>query len=86
MSKKVTIYTFSTCPYCIRAKRLMDNKGVKYEEIEISNNNEKLEELKQRTNSATVPQIFINDRFIGGCDDIVELHKKGEFDKVFGIK
>lgn len=86
MSKNVTIYTFSTCPYCIRAKRLMDNKGVKYEEIEISNNNEKLEELKQRTNSATVPQIFINDRFIGGCDDIVELHKKGEFDKVFGIK
>ncbi|NBI05853.1 glutaredoxin 3 [Senegalia massiliensis] len=86
MSNNVTIYTFSTCPYCIRAKRLMNNKGVKYEEIEISNNKEKLEELKQKTNSTTVPQIFINDKFIGGCDDIVELHKKGEFDKVFGIK
>jgi len=86
MNKNVTIYTFSTCPYCIRAKRLMNNKGVKYEEIEISNDKEKLEELKQKTNSGTVPQIFINDKFIGGCDDIVDLHKKDEFDKVFGIK
>lgn len=86
MTKNITIYTFNTCPYCKRAKRLMDNKGVEYEEIEISNDREKLEELKKKTNSGTVPQIFVDDKFIGGCDDIVELHKKGEFDEVFGIK
>ncbi|MGO1367767.1 MAG: glutaredoxin 3 [Senegalia sp. (in: firmicutes)] len=86
MSKDVKIYTTSTCPFCLRAKRLMDNKGVEYEEIEISNNMEKLEELKKETNSSTVPQIFVDNKFIGGCDEIVALHKKGEFDQVFGIK
>lgn len=83
MNKKVVIYTFATCPYCTRAKRLLDNKGVNYEEIDISNQKEKLKELEAKTGSSTVPQIFVNDEFVGGCDDIVELHKKGEFDGVF---
>lgn len=83
MSKNVVIYTFKTCPFCIRAKRLMDNKGIDYEEIDISNQKEKLEELEAKTSCSTVPQIFVNDEFIGGCDNIVELHKKDEFDRVF---
>lgn len=83
MNKKVKIYTFKTCPFCIRAKRLLDNKGIDYEEIDISNQKDKLEELEAKTNSSTVPQIFVNDEFIGGCDNIVELHKKDEFDRVF---
>ncbi len=83
MSKKVIIYTFKTCPFCIRAKRLLNNKRIDYEEIDISNQKEKLKELETKTGCSTVPQIFVDDKFIGGCDDIVELHKKGEFDGVF---
>lgn len=83
MSKKVEIYTFATCPYCTRAKRLLDNKGISYKEFDITNQKEKLKELEARTNCSTVPQIFVDDEFIGGCDDIIELHKKGKFDGVF---
>lgn len=81
--KKVIIYTFETCPFCIRAKRLLNNKGIEFTEIDITNEKYKLYELKTKTNSSTVPQIFIDDEFIGGCDDIVELHKKGKFDEIF---
>lgn len=85
MDKKVTIYTFETCPFCTRAKRLLSNKGVEFEEIEISNNQQKLKDLEKITNSGTVPQIFVNDDFIGGCDDIVQLHKDGKFDDIFKL-
>ncbi len=83
MSKKVVIYTFASCPYCTRAKRLLYNKGINYEEIEISHQREKLKELEAKTGCSTVPQIFVDDEFIGGCDDIVELHKKGKLDVIF---
>lgn len=83
MKKEVVIYTFDTCPYCIRAKRLLKNKGVDFKEIDITNKRDKLNELKLKTNCSTVPQIFVNDKFIGGCDDIVALHKNGNFDDIF---
>lgn len=83
MEKRVVIYTFDTCLYCIRAKRLLNNKGVDFKEIDITNQREKLSELKKKTSCSTVPQVFVNDKFIGGCDEIVALHKKGEFDTIF---
>lgn len=83
MVKKVVIYTFETCPFCVRAKRLLRNKGVNFKEIEISRGKAKLDELESKTNCSTVPQIFVDDKFIGGCDDIVKLHKTGKFDEVF---
>lgn len=83
--KEVIIYTFETCPFCIRAKRLLNNKGVEFTEIDITNEKYKLNELKTMTNCSTVPQIFVDDKFIGGCDDIVELHKKGKFDEIFKL-
>ncbi|WP_432663875.1 glutaredoxin 3 [Wukongibacter baidiensis] len=83
MKKEVVIYTFDTCPYCIRAKRLLNNKGVNFKEIDITNRREVLSELKEKTDCSTVPQVFVNDKFIGGCDDIVGLHKRGEFDDIF---
>jgi len=83
MEKNVTIYTFKTCPYCIRAKRLLTNKNVAFTEYEISNQDDKLKELEEKTGSGTVPQIFVDDKFIGGCDDLVELYKQGKFDEIF---
>lgn len=81
--KDVKIFTWKTCPFCTRAKRLLNNKEVQFTEIDISNDEEKLKELKSKTNCGTVPQIFVDDNFIGGCDDIVSLHKQGKFDSIF---
>jgi len=83
MSKKVVVYTFATCPFCVRVKRLLNNKGVEFTEIEISGDTNKLNELEQQTGCSTVPQVFVDDKFIGGCDDVVNLHKEGKFDPIF---
>lgn len=83
MSKKIVVYTFATCPFCIRVKRLLNNKGVEFTEIDISGQDEKLDELEKQTGCGTVPQVFVDDKFIGGCDDVVALHKEGKFDEIF---
>ncbi len=77
----VEIYTWQTCPYCIRAKLLLWWKGVNFTEYKIDGNNEAREKMAQRANGRrSVPQIFINDLHIGGCDDIHALDAKGELD------
>lgn len=77
----VEIYTWQTCPYCIRAKLLLWWKGVNFTEYKIDGNNEAREKMAQRANGRrSVPQIFINERHIGGCDDIHALDAKGELD------
>lgn len=78
---EVVIYTKPGCPYCIRAKALLDRKGAAYQDIVASNDPEKKAEMVQRSNGKmTFPQIFINDQHIGGCDDIHALDAKGELD------
>jgi glutaredoxin 3 len=77
---KVILYTKATCPYCIRAKELLSSKNVKYTEISIDGDNAKREEMMQKSQRQTVPQIFINDKHIGGCDDLYALHNKGQLD------
>ena len=80
---QVEIYTKSTCPYCARAKKLLGEKGVEYQEFEISMDSDKRQEMIQRANGrTTVPQIFINGKHIGGSDDLLELDAKGELDKL----
>jgi len=75
----VTIYTTRICPYCVNAKRLLDKKGVAYEEIRIDTSNEKYQEMLSRSNGMrTVPQIFIGDTHIGGCDELYALEKQGQ--------
>jgi len=83
MNKDVTMYTFSTCPFCIRAKEMLDRENIKYEEIEISNDREKLDVLEQKTGHSTVPQIFVGDKFIGGFDDLMDIHRNGKFNDIF---
>lgn len=78
---KVEIYTKATCPYCIRAKMLLKDKGVDPEEIAVDYGGEKKQEMVSRANGRmTVPQIFINGRHVGGCDDLFELEDTGKLD------
>jgi len=79
----VEIYTKSWCPYCWRAKALLDGKGVAYREIEISFGGSERETMIERANGrTTVPQIFIRDLHVGGCDDLVALDRAGELDEL----
>jgi glutaredoxin 3 len=81
MTSTVEIYTWSSCPFCIRAKALLDRKGVKYAEYVIDGDEQARDKMSQRANGRrSVPQIFINDRHIGGCDDIHDLDARGELD------
>ena len=74
----VKIYTTATCPYCIRAKQLLAQRGVAaYEEIRVDLDPPRRAEMMQITGQRTVPQIFIGDTHVGGCDDLVELDRTG---------
>ncbi len=75
---KVKVYTTNYCPYCKKAKSLLDQLGADFEEIDITENEDDLmDDLYSITGRSTVPQIFIDEKFIGGCDDMFELHRKG---------
>ena len=78
----VTIYSKFYCPYCARAKALLDRKGVAYTEIEIAHDPELQAEMQERSQRRTVPQIFFGDRHIGGSDDLYELERSGELDRL----
>ncbi len=78
---KVEIYTKFLCPYCSRAKSLLQSKGVEFTEYDISMGGPKREEMLSRANGrTTVPQIFIDDRHIGGSDDLAALDRAGGLD------
>lgn len=78
---KVEIYTTPTCPFCHRAKSLLDKKGVSYQEIDVGGNAELRAAMTQRANGRrTVPQIFIDDRPIGGSDELHALDAQGKLD------
>ena len=79
---KVILYTTRTCPFCVRAKQLLGNKSVAFEDVDVGNAPEQRAELTARTGSRTVPQIFINDAFIGGCDELFALERSGELDRL----
>lgn len=78
---KVEIYTKMMCPYCARAKALLEAKGVAYEEYDISFGGDRRAEMLARANGqATVPQIFINDNHVGGSDELAALDAAGKLD------
>ena len=77
----VEIYTWQTCPFCIRAKLLLWWKGVKFTEYKIDGDSSARNRMAQRANGrSSVPQIFINDLHQGGCDDLYQLDKQGQLD------
>lgn len=83
MTAKVEIYTWSTCPFCLRAKSLLNNKRVNFTEYSIDGDDDARAKMAQRANGRrSLPQIFINDHHIGGCDDIHALERQGKLDEM----
>lgn len=79
--KPVEIYTTPTCGFCHAAKRLLDQKGVDYTEIDVWAAPERRPEMMQRANGRrTVPQIFVGETHVGGCDDLYALEQAGKLD------
>ena len=73
----VVVYSSENCPYCVRAKQLLVSKGVAFEEIRVDLDAEQRAIMMEKSGRRTVPQIFINDQPIGGCDDLYALDKAG---------
>ncbi|MBE9099462.1 glutaredoxin 3 [Vacuolonema iberomarrocanum] len=81
MAANVEIYTWSRCPFCIRAKALLDQKGIDYTEYCIDGDEDARDKMTERANGGrSLPQIFINDEHIGGCDDMFALERQGQLD------
>ncbi|MBW4622259.1 MAG: glutaredoxin 3 [Cyanosarcina radialis HA8281-LM2] len=81
MAAKVEIYTWSRCPFCIRAKHLLEDKGVEFTEYGIDGDEQARAKMAKRANGRrSLPQIFIDEEHIGGCDDLYELEAMGKLD------
>jgi glutaredoxin 3 len=81
----VVMYTTAVCPYCVRAKMLLQRKGVDYEERRIEGSRELMREMLERSQRRTVPQIFIDDLHVGGFDDLADLDMEGRLDELLGV-
>jgi len=75
---RVKLYTTSSCPFCIRAKRLLEARGIPFEEIDVGNDDALREDIIQRTGRRTVPQIFIDEHSIGGFEELAALDAAGD--------
>ncbi|NER79965.1 MAG: glutaredoxin 3 [Leptolyngbya sp. SIO1D8] len=85
-SPKVEIYTWSRCPFCIRAKALLEQKGVEYIEYCIDGDEAARAQMAERSNGRrSLPQIFINDQHLGGCDDLYGLERQGQLDMMLDM-
>jgi glutaredoxin 3 len=78
----VTLYVTDWCPYCQRAKGLLASKHLEFKEINVDDEPNMREEMIARSNRRTVPQIFIGDKHVGGCDDLFALESSGELDRL----
>lgn len=77
----VTLYTTPICPFCVAAKRLLDSKGVEYTDIDVMADPDRRAEMMQRANGRhTVPQIFVGETHVGGCDELHQLERAGKLD------
>lgn len=87
MTQKIEIYTSSSCFYCTMAKRLFNDKEISYSEFDVTNNDDLRKEMISKSNGRrTVPQIFINDRHIGGCDELYALENDGTLNDLLADK
>lgn len=80
----VQIYLTTYCPYCVRAKALLNRKGVAFKEFDVEDDAPKRKWLVEVTGQRTVPQIFIDGKSVGGCDDLHALDRSGELDRLLG--
>lgn len=83
----ITIYTTPTCPFCVRAKALLDQKGASFDEIDVARDPSVREAMMRRANGRrSVPQIFIGDLHVGGSDDLYDLERAGKLDSLLNGK
>lgn len=82
---KVVIYTTSWCPYCERARQLLNSKGVTFEEIDIEASPDKRSEMQARSGRRSVPQIFVGSTHVGGSDDLHDLDASGGLDRLLAV-
>ncbi len=78
----ITVYRTGWCPYCERARQILLKKGLKFAEIDVEEDSAKRAEMIARSGRRTVPQIFIGERHIGGCDELTALAESGELDRI----
>ena len=83
---KIDFYCTLFCPYCTRAKMLLEQKGVEYNEIRVDTDEARRKEMIQLSGRTSVPQIFIDDDHIGGCDDLYYLESQGGLDAKLGLE
>lgn len=82
---RITVYSSMFCPFCHRAKKLLKEKGAQFEEIDVTMNASRKQEMIRHAGGAhTVPQIFVGDTHVGGCDELYALERKGELDGLLG--
>ena len=81
----ITIYSTAMCPYCVRAKTLLQRKGMKWDEKRIDQDYSLMNEMLRRSKRRTVPQIFIDGHHVGGYDDMAELDAMGQLDPMLGL-
>jgi glutaredoxin 3 len=81
---KVVIYTTRFCPYCVRAKQLLDAKSASYEEISVDGDRSKRQHMEEISGRRTVPQIWIGEEHVGGCDELFDLERQGVLDAKLG--
>ena len=84
-SAKVVMYSTPWCPYCIRARMLLKQKGVRFDDIDVAGNPDLRREMEANSGRYTVPQIWINGEHVGGCDDLHALDRNGQLDKKLAL-
>ena len=83
--KRVRVYSGPNCPYCDRAKALLRKKGVEFEEIDVEVRPDEMKKVIEQTGKQTIPQIFIDDFHVGGCDDLYAYEELGKLDGLLGL-
>ena len=82
---KIIMYSTQFCGYCTRARRLLEKKGVEYTDIPVDRDPERRQEMITLAGRSSVPQIFIDEEHVGGCDELYELDFEGELDRKLGL-
>ena len=82
---KVVMYSTRFCPYCVRARMLLEKKGVEFSDIRVDSEPHLRDEMIARAGRSSVPQIFIDEEHVGGCDDLYELEFEGQLDEKLGL-
>lgn len=83
--KKIEIYTKDYCPYCYRAKKLLQTKGAEFTEYDVTNDPIREQEMRDKSGRTTVPEIFVDGQLVGGCDDLYALEAAEKLEDVLGL-